>query len=369
MSPEFEVLLLAIIVVTACVLPGVFLVLRGVSLMSDAISHAILLGIVLSFFIVQDLNSPWLIIAATLTGILTVTLTELIISTKRMKKDAAIGIVFPVFFSIGVILISQFASDIHLDTDAVLLGEIAFAPFNRWVVSGLDLGPKAIWLMGIVALVNSMVVTLFYKELKIATFDPGLAHTLGFSPLIIHYGLMTMTSLTAVGAFDSVGSILVVALMIAPPSAAYLLTKRVSSMIGLSIIIGWISATIGYGLAIWGDVSIAGSMASVSGGVFIVVLLIAPEQGLLSKLILHNENKLIFSSSLLLVQLLSHEKTVYEAQENTVSNMVQHMGWSVSFAEKVARFGVQKQLIIRQGDMLSLTNLGRESAKATMVSN
>ena len=156
MSPEIEILLLGVIVVTACVLPGVFLVLRGVSLMSDAISHAILLGIVLSFFIVRDLTSPWLIVAATATGILTVTLTELIIATKRMKKDAAIGIVFPVFFSIGVILISQFAGDVHLDTDAVLLGEIAFAPLNRWVVSGIDIGPKAIWLMGCIAIINSL---------------------------------------------------------------------------------------------------------------------------------------------------------------------------------------------------------------------
>ena len=128
MSPQFEIILIACTVSVACVLPGVFLILRGISLMSDAISHAVLLGIVLSFFIVKDLGSPLLIIGASLAGVLTVSLTELLIHSKRLKKDAAIGLVFPVFFSIGVILINLGARNIHLDTDAVLLGELALAP-------------------------------------------------------------------------------------------------------------------------------------------------------------------------------------------------------------------------------------------------
>ena len=161
---QVEIMIIASLTAITCALPGVFLVLRRVSLMSDAISHAILFGIVCAFFITKNLSSPLLIVGATLTGILTVTLTELVIYTKKLKEDAAIGLVFPLLFSIAVILISRFASDIHLDTDAVLLGEIAFAPFNRLIANNIDLGPQGMWAIGTVLLLNILFVSLFYKE-------------------------------------------------------------------------------------------------------------------------------------------------------------------------------------------------------------
>jgi len=226
MSPQTEIQLIASVVAAACAIPGVFLVLRRVALMSDAISHAVLLGIVLAFFVTKDLASPWLMIAAVLTGMLTVTLVELLIHTQLVKEDAAIGLVFPMLFSLGVILIARFAGNVHLDNDAVLLGELAFAPFDRFVVAGRDWGPKALFVMGGILFLNALFVGVFYKELKLSTFDAGLATALGFSPALIHYALMGLVSITAVGAFDAVGSILVVALMIAPPATAYLLTDR-----------------------------------------------------------------------------------------------------------------------------------------------
>ena len=216
LSPQIEIQIIAAVVAVACALPGVFLVLRRMALMSDAISHAILLGIVLAFFVVEDLASPFLIIAAAITGVITVVLVELLHGTGLVREDAAIGIVFPALFSGGVILISRYAGSVHLDTHAVLLGELAFAPLERLSVLGYSL-PKSLWVMGAILLINLIFITLFYKELKLATFDAGLAAALGFSPVLIHYGLMTLVSVTAVGAFDAVGSILVVALMIAPP--------------------------------------------------------------------------------------------------------------------------------------------------------
>src|SRR5690606_35691313 len=122
-QPEFEILLIAIVVAMACALPGVFLVLRRMALMSDAISHSILLGIVLAFFVTGDVTSPLLILAAAATGVLTVMLVELLNHTRLVREDAAIGLTFPFLFSIGVILIARFAGNVHLDTDAVLLGE------------------------------------------------------------------------------------------------------------------------------------------------------------------------------------------------------------------------------------------------------
>ncbi len=241
-SVQFEIQAIAILVSIACAIPGVFLVLRKMSMMSDAISHSILPGLVIAFFLTGKLNSPLLIVGATLTGLLTVLLVEGISKTRLLKEDAAIGLVFPVFFSVGVILIAKFAGDVHLDVDSVLLGELAFAPFNRVSFMGMDIGPAAMWTMIVVVLINATFVFVFYKELKIASFDSGLAAALGFLPSVLHYGLMTLVSVTAVAAFDAVGSILVVALIVGPPATAYLLTNKLSVMIGLSIAIGNVAA-------------------------------------------------------------------------------------------------------------------------------
>ena len=364
---EFEILLVAIITTLACVLPGVFLVLRGMALMSDAISHAALLGIVGIFFWIHHLDSPLFILGASLVGILTVSLTELLIKSNRVKKDAAIGLVFPLFFAIAVIIISRYASDVHLDSDAVLLGELAFTPFDRMLWNGFDLGPKAIWMMGSILGLNTLLITLFYKELKLSTFDPGLATALGILPVWVHYGLMSMTSVTAVGAFDSVGSVLVVALMVTPSSTAYLLTASLRKMIGMSIIIGILSAIIGVFTSLWLDVSIAGAIATVTGLFFILGLIFAPKTGVLSRILLIKKQKISFSLTMLLVQLLDHEGHPSESTENTVSNIITHIKWSKERATKVVQYGVSTGMILRQKDALSLTNLGREVARRDMV--
>jgi manganese/zinc/iron transport system permease protein len=126
MSPQFEIQLIAVIVAIGCALPGVFLVLRKMSMMSDSITHTILLGIVLAFLVTHDLSSPFLIGGAALMGVVTIWLTETLHRTRLLSEDAAIGIVFPLLFSIAVILITRYAGAAHLDTDSVLLGELAF---------------------------------------------------------------------------------------------------------------------------------------------------------------------------------------------------------------------------------------------------
>jgi len=267
-SPQIEIQFIAVIVAVAGAIPGVVLVLRKMSLISDAISHSILPGIVLGFFLTHNLNSPWLILLAAIAGVITVILVEAIQKTKLVKEDTAIGLVFPALFSIGVILIAKKANDVHLDVDAVLLGDLAFATFDRWSISGVDLGPKSLWIMGAILLTTICFLTLFFKELKISTFDAGLSSALGISPIIVHYGLMSISSITIVGAFDAVGAILVVALMIAPAASAYLLIKELKKMLILSIVFGVFSAILGYWVAHWLDASIAGSITSVLGVVF-----------------------------------------------------------------------------------------------------
>ena len=283
-SLHLQTLCIALLASIACTLPGIFLVLRGVALMSDAISHAVLLGIALMFLWVHNLDSPFLLVGASLAGLATVVLTETVIKTRRLKEDAAIGIVFPLFFSCGVIIISLFARDVHLDVDMVILGEIVFAPFNRLFIFGYDLGPAACYTLGTIVVLNGAFIYFFYKELLVSIFDHDFAYVVGYSPSLIYYALMGLTSITAVSSFDIVGSIVVVALMITPPATAYLLVNRLESMIGLSIFLSSIAAILGYAAAVYYDISTAGAIATVSGLFFLATFLGAPQKGLLAQL-------------------------------------------------------------------------------------
>ncbi len=366
-SFQLEIQLIAIVVAVACALPGVFLVLRRMAMMSDAISHTVLLGIVIAFFIVQDLTSPLLIFGAALTGLLTVTLVELLHRTGLVKEDAAIGLVFPALFSLAVILISRYAGDVHLDVDAVLLGELAFAPFNRLVIGGRDIGPVSLYVMGGILLLNILFIMLFYKELKLATFDAGLAAALGFAPGLIHYGLMAVVSITAVGAFDAVGSILVVALMIAPPVTAYLLTDSLPRMIGLSALIGALSAIFGFCMARVLDASIAGSMATMAGIFFALAFLFAPRQGLLALARRQRSQRWTFAQTALTIHLLNHQGTPDEEEECSVEHLYEHLRWDPEFAQRVVRQSERAGFIERDNGQLLLTENGRSRAAAAIV--
>jgi manganese/zinc/iron transport system permease protein len=355
---QFEIQLIASIVAIACALPGVFLVLRRMAMMSDAISHTVLLGIVIAFFITRSINSPLLLIGAALMGVITVSLVELINRTRLVREDAAIGLVFPAIFSIAVIMISRFAGDVHIDTDAVLLGELAFAPFNRLQLFGVDAGPEALYTTGGILLLNLIFIVLFYKELKLATFDPALAAALGFAPAVIHYALMTLVSLTAVGAFDAVGSVLVVAFMIAPPAAAYLLTDRLSRMLLYSALIGLFSAVSGYWLAHLLDASIAGSMATMTGVSFLAVYLFAPERGLIAQARRRQGQRLEFALTMLTMHIAHHTATEEAEQENRVTRLNEHLKWSPQFATQIIGLAEQNGLVRQQNGLLTLTESG-----------
>lgn len=274
MNPQIEILLTAVFMSAACALPGSFLVVRNMSMTSDAITHTVLLGIVLGFLLTGDLNSPILIIGAGIVGVLTVWFTETLDNTGLVDSDASNGLVFPLLFSVGVILITLCADSVHLDTDSVLLGELAFAPFDRLTIFGKDIGAKSVYFSMLLFALNLIFVLVFYKELKFAPFDEIAAKTGGFHPEFLHYALMTCASVTAVVAFQWVGSVLVVAFMIAPPAAALLLTKRLSVVLALSCAIGGTAAAWGYKLASTLDVSISGTMAVMTGAIFIIILII-----------------------------------------------------------------------------------------------
>ncbi|MGB7393483.1 MAG: metal ABC transporter permease [Pricia sp.] len=353
---QLEIQLIAALVAVACAIPGTFLVLRKMAMISDAISHSILPGIVLGFFLTQDLNSPLLILLAAVTGVVTVILVEFIQNTGLVKEDTAIGLVFPALFSIGVILIAKNANDVHLDIDAVLLGELAFAPFDRLVLGGTDIGPKSLWVIGAILIITVTLLLLFYKELKLSTFDKGLAATLGFSPLLIHYGLMTMSSVTVVGAFDAVGAVLVVALIIAPAATAYLLTDDLRKMLLLSCFFGTLAAIAGYWMANALDASIAGSMTTVLGIVFLLVYLFAPKQGVVSVLFKERQQRKEVSLLVFLLHLQNHQ----EIGERHVNHLREHINWQKVQAKTVLELAQKNNLVRISDQVVSLTEKGQE---------
>jgi manganese/zinc/iron transport system permease protein len=242
------------------------------AMLSDAISHAVLPGIVLAFLISGSRDQALMLPAAALIGILTTLFIEYLQQKGKMQSDAAIGLVFTTLFAIGVILISAFAGQVDLDQECVLYGEIAYLPLDTWITgSGVNMGPRPLYILAAVCIINLVLVLLAYPYLKLTSFDPKYALALGISVPFWNYLLMAAVSLTSVATFESVGAILVVAFFVVPPATAYLITKRLSHMITLTIGIGILTATGGYFMAVWLNSSIAGAMGTVSGIILAMV--------------------------------------------------------------------------------------------------
>lgn len=283
MSATLWIILTGVLAAASCGLLGSFLVLRRMSMLGDAISHAVLPGIALAFLFSHSRDAVPMLLGAGALGIFTAMCTEFLNRTGRLQSDAAIGVTFTWLFAVGVILISYYAGQVDLDQECVLYGEIAYVPWDIWLVHGTSWGPRAVWILGATFLIDLLFVLCCYKELKLTTFDPDLARSLGISTRLFHYGLMGAVSLTTVAAFESVGAILVVAMLIAPAATAYLLTDRLAVMIALAMAIGAACAIGGYYLAHTLDASIAGAMATVAGLFFTLAFFTSPRHGVIPR--------------------------------------------------------------------------------------
>ncbi|MEX0968164.1 MAG: metal ABC transporter permease [Bacteroidia bacterium] len=281
---SFWIMLTGSLVAVTCGLLGCFLILRRMAMVGDAISHAVLPGIVIAFFISGSRTSLPMLVGAAAVGLLTTWLIEVFNKKARLQKDASIGLTFTSLFAIGVILISAFGGNVDLDQDCVLYGEIAYVPLDLWITgSGISLGPAPVWILGLVFLLVVLMIVAGYKGLYLTTFDEQYAAALGISTAFWHYLLMSAVSLTTVVSFESVGAILVVALLIAPAVTAYMLTDDFRKMLFISALAGIVSAVGGYYLAVSINGSIAGAMATVAGFLFALALLFAPHRGILYK--------------------------------------------------------------------------------------
>ncbi len=277
----------------AAALLGNFLVLRKLSLLGDAISHAVLPGLAAAFFITSSRNSLPMFLGAVLVGILTAFLTEWIRGIGKVDEGASMGVVFTSLFALGLVLIVRAADEVDLDPGCVLYGAIEMTPLDTITRFGVEV-PRATLVLAAVTALNAVFVLMFYKELKLSSFDPGLATSLGINATWMHYLLMTLVAVTAVASFESVGNILVVAMFVVPPATAYLLTDRLLAMVLLSVLLGAAAAAGGHlgALAVpawfgFRSTTTAGMMATATGGLFLLAAAFGPRHGILVRFVRH----------------------------------------------------------------------------------
>lgn len=281
----------------SCAIPGSFLVLRKMSMMGDAISHAVLPGLAVAFFVTGTRDSLPMFIGAAVVGILTALFTQWITKFGQVDQGAAMGVVFTTLFAIGLLLIVKSANRVDLDPGCVLYGAIELTPLDKVRVGPFSL-PRAVIVNGSVLLLNLGIVSLLFKEFRLSAFDPELSDTLGFSSSFLHYLLMTMVAVTTVAAFESVGSIIVIAMLIVPAATALLITRQLKAMIGIACLMGGASAWIGHWMAIRipplfgiSDTTSSGMIAFAAGLLFLGTWIFVPHEGLLARSRLRKENE------------------------------------------------------------------------------
>jgi manganese/zinc/iron transport system permease protein len=361
----FVIMATGALVGVAASLLGTFLVLRKNSMLADAISHSIIFGIAVVWIMTRQQSGVLQIIGAALTGLLTVWLSELLAQTRKVKDDAAIGLVFPALFALGVLLINLYAGNVHIDQHTVLLGEIGFVWLDTIRIWGVNVPDALLW-MTVMTLVNTAFVGLFYKELKLITFDRALAHALGFMPGVLFYALLLLTSTTAVAAFDAVGAVLFIAFVIVPPSAAYLLTDRLWKMLLYASLISVASSILGYYAALAWDVSIGGMMALMTGGFLLLAFLFSPNYGLIAQEIRRTSQRANNENRALAVHLYNHQGSPVQFEENVVQALREHLRWDDQKAQQVVLRGLDQKLITKDANLLKLTAKGQAVAKEVL---
>ena len=363
LSADMQIVLTGALLGLAAVPLGLFLILRGAAMLTDAISHTIVLGIALVWLLTGQTAGPLQMAGAALTGVVTVLAINMLERSRLVTMDAATGLIFSAMFALGVLLLNLFAGNVHIDADTVLLGEIGLVWLTTVTWAGTEL-PWAAVTLGAMAVINAAFVAVFWKELKLSSFDPALAGALGLAPGALGLGLLALTSATAVAAFDAVGVILFIALTVVPPATALLLTHRLALALVLALGLAVAEAVLGYGLALYWNVSIGGMMATVAGAIFALVLVAAPERGVFAQLARRATDRLENDCRALVAHLQTHQATPKAREETTAQALVGHLRWSVGRADQVVLASLDRGLVLRDGDRLHLTEKGQAEARA-----
>jgi manganese/zinc/iron transport system permease protein len=345
------------------------------SMMGDAISHAVLPGLAIAFLITGSRESLPMLIGAVAIGVLTAFMVQGISKLSNLDKGATMGVVFTTLFALGLILIRQAADHVDLDPGCVLYGAIELTPLDTYDIFGYEIPTAALTNAGML-LLNGIFIIIFYKELKITTFDPALATTMGINANVMHYALMTIVAATTVAAFESVGSILVIAMLIVPAASAHLLTDRLPVMLVISLLIAMVSAVLGHLFAIsipgwfgFRDTSTAGMMGVASGVIFLLVFLFAPRHGLVSR---------ILSQAMLALKITRDDILgfLYRYQELAVSDSAPlkiddlRKGLKLGLTVNIAMWDLKRKGRIKaEAEVLSLTSLGEQEGQGLIRSH
>jgi len=358
--------IVAIVSSVPCAVLGCYLVLRRLSLLGDAISHAVLPGLAIGFLLTGSLIGWPILLGAAAAGLLTAVLTQGVHRLANVPEDASMGVVFTSLFAIGVILVSRAASKADLDPGCVLYGLIEFVPLDTVPVFGMEVPRALLTQLPMLALTVGFV-TVLWKELKAAAFDPALAGAMGLRPDLVHYLLMAMVACVTVAAFEAVGSILVIAMLIVPPATAHLLTDRLARMVWWSAAMAALASVLGYlGAERW-NTSVAGMMAVAAGAQFLIAALVSPRHGVVAKIAGRARLALRIARQDVLADLFRREES--EANGVVVARDVPRVGvsmwvwrWAVC---RLASMG----LVRREGGRLQLTDAGRARARELIRSH
>lgn len=271
---DFWIITIGALVGISCSIVGVFLVLQRLSMLGDAISHTVLFGLVTAFLLTGSRSVFVMAGGAIFAGLLTTYVCNLLNKKGKLQEDSSIGVSFTFFFAVGVILISLYAGQVDIDAACVLYGEIAFTPFDTLEFGGRDIGPRAFWILSSVTFLNLLFLFFGYRNLKTISFDPVLASTMGINVVLWHYLLMTFVSLTTVASFESVGAILVIAMLVVPANTAYLFVNSLREMLVYSLLISILSSVTGYYVAVKFDASVSASMGMMTGVFFVIAVVL-----------------------------------------------------------------------------------------------
>nr|WP_315853912.1 metal ABC transporter permease [Crateriforma spongiae] len=368
------IIVAGVLCAVSCALLGNFLVLRRMSLLGDAVTHAVLPGLAVAFFISDSRSSVPMFLGAVIVGVLTALFTEWIRRAGSVDEGASMGVVFTSLFALGLILVVQAADHVDLDPGCVLYGAIELTPLDRLdTVFGSI--PRAVVVLAVVMLVNLAFLLFFYKELKVSSFDPGLSTTMGFSSTLIHYVLMVLVAVTAVASFESVGNILVVAMFVVPPAAAFLLTDRLGRMIAISTVLAIISAVSGHIGAIavpagfgYRSTSTAGMMAVSAGVLLAAAALFGPRHGILVRLVRRRllALRILCDDVCAYLFRLGERQTVDAAGAGELAANLLTGKLPLHLATTILRINGQ---VSRDGDSFRLTDSGRSRAQQLVRSH
>lgn len=340
---------------SSCAMLGCYLVLRKMSLLGDAISHSVLPGIAIAYFLTGQVAGLPLLIGAMLVGVFTSFLTQTLHWLGRVAEDASMGVVYTTLFAIGVIMMQTWAPRAHLDADCVLYGQIDYAAADLVPFLSREV-PRSLTLLAPVAIVVLLMILAMWKQLKATAFDPEHAAAMGIPTAIVHYILMAGVAVVAVASFESVGSILVVAMLIVPAASAQLIADRLAWMMIWAVVISIVSALVGTLLAVALDTTVAGVIAVVSGLQFALAVFLAPRQGLLLRSLRNFGLSLHIRGEDFLARLYRHEESPVTSPTPAISSWLDRI--SIYFAWRSGLIGRGR------GDSWKLTSAGQSRAQS-----